>query len=380
MREATAPIRWLPVWLFLLLLSVLPAFAAAGDDGGEAPVLEVYVRDGCPHCAAAKTWLAELATERPGLRIVLRQVDRDARARDDLLRISRQSGYWPPGVPTFVIGERVLVGFADAEHSGAQLRALIDEGQAPAGTVESGLFGTLSVERLGLTLFTLALGLLDGFNPCAMWVLLFLLALLVHLRDRARMALVAGTFVLVSGTVYYAFMAAWLNLFLLVGLSALLLRALSAVAIAVGVVNLRDGLRPGGDLTLSMPAAARPGLYARMRAIVQAEHLLPALAGVAALAVVVNFIELLCTAGLPALYTAVLTRQGLTPLVHYAYLGLYIFGYIADDALMVAIAVVALCSRKLSASAARGLKVLSGAVMLALGLVLLLHPQWLLQG
>lgn len=362
-------------FLLLMLLGLAPVFASAQ---AEPVVIEVFVRDGCPHCSAAKTWLAELAVERPELRIVLRQADRDTGARDDLLRISRQAGYWPPGVPTFVVGEQVMVGFADAEHSGAQLLALLNDGPVRTGSVESRLFGTLSVERLGLPLFTLAIGLLDGFNPCAMWVLLFLLSLLVHLRDRARMALIAGTFVLISGAVYYAFMAAWLNLFLLVGLSTLLVWALSAAAITIGVVNLRDGLRANGDFTLSIPAAAKPGLYARVRAIVQADSLLPALAGVAALAVVVNFIELLCTAGLPALYTAVLTQQGLPPLAHYAYLGLYILGYIADDGLMVGSAVFALSSRKLSASAGRGLKILSGLVMLGLGLVMLLRPAWLL--
>ncbi len=364
-------------FLLLMLLGLAPAFASAQS---EPVVIEVFVRDGCPHCSAAKIWLAKLAVERPELRIVLRPVDRDADAREDLLRISRQVGIWPPGVPTFVVDGQVLVGFDDAEHSGAQLLALLADGQPAVTSVQSGLFGTLSVERLGLPLFTLALGLLDGVNPCAMWVLLFLLSLLVHLHDRARMALVAGTFVLVSGAVYYAFMAAWLNLFLLVGLSTLLVWALSAVAIAIGLVNLRDGLRPGSDFTLSIPAAAKPGLYARMRYILQADSLLPALAGVAALAVVVNFIELLCTAGLPAIYTAVLTQQGLTPLAHYAYLGLYILGYIADDALMVATAVAALSSRKLSAQAGRGLKILSGLVMLALGAVMLLRPEWLLQG
>ncbi|HEY8330322.1 MAG TPA: glutaredoxin family protein [Pseudomonas sp.] len=364
-------------FLLLMLLGLAPPFASAQS---EPVVVEVFVRDGCPHCSAAKIWLAKLAAERPELRIVLRPVDRDADAREDLLRISRQAGLWPPGVPTFVVDGQVLVGFDDAEHRGAQLLALLADGQPAAASVQSGLFGTLSVERLGLPLFTLALGLLDGVNPCAMWVLLFLLSLLLHLHDRARMALVAGTFVLVSGAVYYAFMAAWLNLFLLVGLSTLLVWALSAVAIAIGLVNLRDGLRPGSDFTLSIPAAAKPGLYARIRYILQADSLLPALAGVAALALVVNFIELLCTAGLPAIYTAVLTQQGLTPLAHYAYLGLYILGYIADDALMVATAVAALSSHKLSAQAGRGLKILSGLVMLALGAVMLLRPEWLLQG
>ena len=100
---------------------------------------------------------------------------------------------------------------------------------------------------MGLPLFTLAIGLLDGFNPCAMWVLLFLLSLLVRLQDRRRMALVAGTFVLASGAVYFAFMAAWLNVFLLVGMSAALRLALGGVALAIGA-RQREGLlrvRPG---------------------------------------------------------------------------------------------------------------------------------------
>jgi glutaredoxin len=340
-------------------------------------VFEVFVRDGCPHCADAKKFLAMLASERPGLRIVLREVDHDAIARQDLERYSQRAGIWPPGVPTFVFNDQVLVGFESAERTGPKLAALVDRRSTASGSVETGLFGTLSVSRLGLPLFTLALGLLDGFNPCAMWVLLFLLSLLVHLHDRKRMALVAGTFVLVSGLVYYAFMAAWLNVFLLVGISTYLRWALGGVALAIGAVNVKDFLRPGQGFSLSIPASAKPGLYARMRAVLGANTLLPSLAGVAALAIVVNFIELLCTAGLPAIYTAVLVQQGLSPATHYAYLGLYILGYVADDTLMVAMAVVALSSRKLSESTGRWLKLLSGAVMLALGVTMILKPEWL---
>ena len=102
-----------------------------------------------------------------------------------------------------------------------------------------------------------------------------------------------------------------------------------------------------------------------------------AVVAVAVLAVVVNFVELLCTAGLPAIYTAVLTQHALSPLAHYGYLGLYILAYIADDALMVGTAVLALGSGKLDERGGRRLKLLSGAVMLALGLVMLLRPQWL---
>lgn len=365
------PMRQLMPALLLLLLTVSRVAAA------ETTLIEVFVREGCPHCSEAKHYLAQLTLTRPDLEVRLRPVDQDPQARDELLRISRASGHWPPAVPTFVINGEVLVGFSDAERTGPLLLALIDRNRAQAPVVSAGPFGELSVERLGLPLFTLALGLLDGFNPCAMWVLLFLLSLLVRLRDRRRMALIAGTFVAVSGIVYYAFMAAWLNLFLLVGLSALLTRVLGGVAVLIGLVNLRDSLRRQGGFTFAIPDSAKPGLYARVRGILQTHALLPALAAVASLAVAVNFIELLCTAGLPAIYTAVLAQQQLEPIAHYGYLALYILGYVADDALMVGTAVAALGSRKLSERSGRGLKLLSGAVMLALGLVLLLRPDWL---
>jgi hypothetical protein len=280
-------------------------------------------------------------------------------------------------VPTFVFGGQVMVGFDDAEHSGRDLLELIDRGNAPKGEVRSALFGTLDASQLGLPMFTLALGLLDGFNPCAMWVLLFLLSLLVRLHDRRRMALVAGTFVLVSGAVYYAFMAAWLNVFLAVGFSDIVRWLLGAVALAIGAISVKDFVAWGRGPSLAIPASARPGLVARMRRAMQAPALSASLLAVAALAVVVNFVELLCTAGIPAIYTAVLAQQQLGPPAYYGYLGLYILGYITDDTLMVATAVIALGSNKLTERAGRGLKLVSGVVMLVLGAVLLLRPDWL---
>lgn len=377
---------WLLAWLAMPVLCAAQAPAAGeGLQGSQLAVdavLEVYVRDGCPHCAAAKDYLPQFLQARPWLQVVYRPVDQDEAARADLIRISRDSGLWPPGVPTFVYQGRVLAGFADAKLSGPELDRLVNQvsRQLPAntGSLDAGFWGTLRLDSLGLPLFTLAVGLIDGFNPCAMWVLLFLLSLLVHLRDRRRMALIAGTFVLVSGLVYYAFMAAWLNLFLAVGLSAAVRTGLALLALAIAAFNLKDFAFGLQGPTLSIPGTAKPGLYARMREVMQTRSLPLALLGVASLAVAVNFIELLCTAGLPALYTAILTQQDLGPAGHYGYLGLYILGYVADDSLMVGTAVLALSQRRLDEQAGRWLKLVSGLVMLALGLVMLLRPDWLL--
>ena len=365
------------VALWLLGAPNLAAQPQPPPSRGGADLLVVFVREGCPYCAKAKLFLESVAQERPSLRIVYRPVDTDADAAADLARIFRDANMWPPGVPTFVIGGQALVGFDDVERTGPVLLALIDEAAPPPTEVQTSLFGPLSASRLGLPLFTLALGLLDGFNPCAMWVLLFLLSLLIRLQNRRRMALIAGTFVLVSGVIYYAFMAAWLNVFLAVGMTAVLRWSLGGVALAIGAFNVKDFFAPGRGFSFSIPASAKPGIYARVRRVLDADALTASLVGVAVLAVVVNVVELLCTAGLPAIYTAVLTEQDLNPAAHYGYLGLYILGYIFDDSLMVATAVIALSSRKLTEHAGRWLKLLSGVVMVGLGGILLLRPEWL---
>lgn len=244
--------------------------------------------------------------------------------------------------------------------------------------VEIPWFGEVDLYQVGLPAFTLAIGLVDGFNPCAMWVLLFLLSILVNLRHRARILAVAGSFVVVSGLVYFVFMAAWLNVFLLIGLLRPVQVLLGLVGLMVGAIHVKDFFAFKKGVSLSIPEAAKPGIYARTRAIITAEHLAGAILGAVTLAVLVNIVELLCTAGLPALYTEVLASYQLPIWKNYAYLGIYILAYMFDDSLMVAAVVLTLSKRRLQESQGRWLKLISGVVIMALGLVVLLQPEWLM--
>jgi hypothetical protein len=243
--------------------------------------------------------------------------------------------------------------------------------------IEVPLLGRLSASKLGMPLFTLAIGLIDGFNPCAMWVLLFLLSILVNLKDRRRILAIAGTFVIVSGLAYFAFMAAWLNVFALIGYLRPIQIVLALMAIVIGSIHTKDFFAFKQGVSLSIPESAKPSIYARVRRIVTAEHMSGAVAGAITLAVLVNIVELLCTAGLPALYTNILMQQQLSAAGRYAYLGLYIMAYMFDDALMVGIVVMTLSKRKLQETQGRWLKLISGAAILLLGVVMLFRPEWL---
>ncbi len=362
------------------------------------PDVEIYTREGCPRCDAAKAYLHELSRRRPDVTVKGIDVSRDPAARRHLTELTASRGVSAASVPTLVVRGTLVVGWSEAS-TPARVEALLAATSSSPTTAEEGgtcsieesteceptpkttivlpVFGRIDVRTIGMPLFTLAVALVDGFNPCAMWVLLLLLALLVNLHSRTKMALVAGVFVTVSGLAYFAFMAAWLNAFLLVGISRAVQVVLGVVAVGVGSVHVKDFFALHQGVSLSIPESAKPGIYARMRAIVTAEHLVSALAAASVLAVMVNVIELLCTAGLPALYTEVLASQGLAPWKRYAYLGLYNVAYMADDILMVVVAVATLGRRKLQEHAGRWLKLLSGSVIIAVGVLLIAKPEWL---
>jgi glutaredoxin len=364
--------------------------------------LEVFVRKGCPHCEKAKTYLTKLKQRYPQLKVAVRDIGQDPQGLLRLKTLAAKFDMTQLGVPAFYVRGELVVGFQSEETTGKHLEELL--GRPPPGTgavsesicplepevpcppesapeaiggqrIQVPFFGDLTLPELGLPLFTLFLGLLDGFNPCAMWVLLFLLALLANLRDRRKMFLLAGTFVLVSGLVYFAFMAAWLNVFLFIGYVRLIQVMMGALAVGIGLVNIKEFWAFGQGLSLAIPESAKPGLYARVRKILAAEHVSQAMTGILVLAILVNMIEFVCTAGFPAMFTQVLSQQGLTNSEYYGYLGLYNLAYIADDALMVTIAVVTLSHHKLQEREGRWLKLISGLVMLGLGVLLLLAPE-----
>lgn len=390
----------------LFVLVVLLAGLTWLGDAAAAPAsdwdIELFARPGCPRCAAAARFLDKLQGQ-GGARLKIRELDvsADKGARERLAEVARAAGVRALGVPAFLVRGHLLVGFRSEQTTGAQLTALLQGAPMPLpakeepgavctleaaacsalddeeAVIHSRLFGQLSARRLGLPLFTVVVGLLDGFNPCAMWVLLFLLSLLARLKSRRKMLLIGGTFVVASGAVYFAFMATWLNVFLLLGISAAVRIVLAGLAVLIGAINIKDFFAFKRGVSLSIPESAKPGFYRRVREIVQARSLLLSLSGAIVLAVVVNFIELLCTAGFPAVYTRVLTLRHLPFWIYYLYLALYNVFYMLDDSIMLIIAIVTLGHHKLQQNEGRWLKLVSGAVMLGLGMVLLLRPAWL---
>lgn len=363
--------------LAVLAAASLVASSAVPAESSET-TLVVFWGEGCPHCEAARPFVEALQREEPGLRVEWVEARSDPAGRARLRAVAERLRLAPVGVPTFVAGDRAIVGF-ERGVTEAALRALVAAGAPEAAArVRLPWVGAVEPSRVPLPLLTVAIGLLDGVNPCAMYVLVVLLGVLLHAGSRGRVVLYGAVFVAASGILYVLFMTAWLGLFAAAGLSRGITMALGALLVGMGALNLKDVVLFRRGPTLGIPEAAKPGLFRRMRAVAGAAGAPAAFAGVVALAFLVNLVELGCTAGLPAVFTRILSlRAELSAGARAAYLGLYGLAYVVPLAVIVAAFAVTLKRFTMTERAARVLKGVSGALLVAFGVVFLVWPELL---
>jgi len=371
------------------------AYAVQGDgirwleadvDGEPRVNLYFYWSLKCPHCQEARPVIQRYAEEYAWLRLVDLEISAVEENRETFRGMAQSLGQRARSVPTFFVCGKMFVGWDNELGMGQLLlhtarSCAQGDGSTPAAPSEPDFQPELPLgldaAQLSLPLFTLVIAALDAFNPCAFFILLFLLSLLVHARSRRRMLLVGMTFVIISGLVYFLFMAAWLNLFLLVGSMPWITFAAGLLAVVIGMVNSREAFLDRAGSTLSIPDAAKPGLYHRMGRLMSVDRLPTLLAATAMLAIVVNSYELLCTAGFPMVYTRTLTLHQLQPVGYYLYLALYNLVYVIPLMLIVGLFTWTLGSRKLSQHEGKALKLLSGLMMLMLGGLLMVAPELL---
>ena len=364
------------------------AWVKSGADGQPQVQLYFFWSMSCPHCTAAHPYIEVIPQARPWVELHALELSRSPDNVRLYEAMARQLGRRAMSVPALLFCGEMYVGWDSDATTGAMVRQRLDDCRAramagqplvlkspPGEAIQLPLLGTIDPASLSLPALIIVLAGLDAFNPCAFFVLLFLLSMLAHQKNRKRMLLIGGVFVLVSGLMYFAFMAAWLNIFQLFGHLAWVTLAAGALAVFVGAVNVKDFFMFEKGLTLSIPESKKPDIFRRARNILNAESLPAMLAATIFLAVAANFYELLCTVGFPMVYTRLLTLADLSAVGRYGYLAAYNLVYVLPLALIVILFARTLGARKLTEREGRLLKLMSGVMMLELGTLLLLAPE-----
>jgi thiol-disulfide isomerase/thioredoxin len=374
---------------------------------GDKPVtVYLFWTTGCPHCLHEKEFLAALARRDRDIKVVGLEVS----ARRENLELFQKVGKLLKadisGVPFTVIGNQYVIGWQDESTTGRAIETAIQEVRsrgapdvvaelltAPAPTpphradkptvpetLTLPVFGQVNLKYLSLGAITVIIGALDGFNPCAMWVLVFLINLLLRLEDRKKMWILGSAFIIASGAVYFLFMTAWLNILIFLGFIFWIRIIIGGVALLAGGYNLKEyWTDTSGACTLSQ-GARRQRTMDRLKETVTKRKFWLALGGIVALAFLVNLVELICSAGFPVVYLQILSLTPMPFWQYYLYLLLYIVIFMLDDIIVFVVAMLTLQLMGVTTRYKRFSNLIGGILMLLIGVLLLFKPGWLMFG
>jgi thiol-disulfide isomerase/thioredoxin len=387
----------------LLILAVMATILTSGlttkayDDKTH---IYFFHAEGCIICATEAEYLDELEASDPDLVIHRYEIafspENQAMLKEieEILNISIKS------TPTLVIGRKVIVGFnknsteANIESSLkyfrdnngkdviGELLGFVKPGSGVDINIDNGIitlpfFGEVNTKTISLPLLAIVLGALDGFNPCAMWVLLLLISMLFHLEQSWKRWFLGGLFLLTTAIMYLTFMVTWLNVTILFGTITYLRWLIAAIALIGGGANIRSYLKskPGCEV---IDDRKRKKLSKRIKEIYSQPVFILASFGIIVLAVSVNLVELICSAGLPVIFTQVLSIQNMTGIEYFMYLLLYLLFFIADDIIIFVIAMKTTQLTGISTKYSRWAHLIGGLIMIFLAILMVLKPEWLM--
>lgn len=382
--------------------AVAEDLAAAVTDDGRVELL-FFGSLTCPYCQQMEGYLDELeSTFSPPLEVARYEVSGDPAARqrweDELLA----RGYTPSGVPTAILGDRVWIGFdenvaRDITRSVATLVTLAAddaEGDAanapPAGGQAAAPRPDAAATSLSLPVIgevelaghsalgvTALVAFVDGFNPCSLWVLAILLAMVLNAgATRGRIIAVGATFLSVTAVIYGAFIVGVFTVVDLLSSITAITVIVGVIALLVGGVNIKDYFAYRQGLSFTIPDRYKPRIYRGGRAIRNQDRgLLPVLGTTVALAAGVSIIELPCTMGFPVVWTGTLQSLGIGRGAEFGgLLGLYLLIYLVDELIVFAIVVITLQITRVEEKHGRALKLIGGSLMVVLGVAMIAVP------
>jgi cytochrome c biogenesis protein CcdA/glutaredoxin len=341
--------------------------------------LVVFHGDGCPHCASMLEFLDELEARYDGLVVTDYEVWYDQENLDVFAATLAALGEEPDAVPTVVVDGVVIVGHSDAIES--RIETIVDDLLAGLEPVDAGAFlidvpfvGSVDVGSGSLIGATALIALVDGVNPCSLWVLSMLMALVVHSGSRRRVFAVGGVFLLITSVMYGLYMIGAYSALSVIGQRVWIRIAVALVAGTFGVLHIKEHWTTKGP-SVTIGSEHKPGLFAKMRSLADTDRSLPAtLGGTAVLAVGVSLLETPCTAGLPLLWTNLIADREVPTSGAVALFLLYLLVFLIDELVIFGAAVLTLRAAKMQEHHGRALQLIGGTLMLTLAVAMIVAP------
>ena len=390
-------------YIFLFILSFL--FILPSINAEEKKQVNVYLfhSNTCSHCKAEIEFLNEIQKEYENLKINLYEINDVKENKELMINIKEKLNIDSPMVPFTVIGDYYYIGYNDGVKDGIKnliekytseeqydvIKDTIDGKDVSNFKIKNGeinkistVFGEIDPAKVSLPILSVIMGAIDGFNPCAMWVLIFLITMLFNMENKKRMWALGITFLVTSALIYLIFMFVWL------GVATKLLTTISWLKLLIGLValigafiNLKGFIKSivkkdaGCEV---VDNSKRKKIISKIKKYTSEKSFILAMLGVMLLAISVNAIELACSAGLPVLFTNVLALNDVNFIEKCIYIFIYIFFFLIDDIIVFFVAMFTLNIKALSTKYTKYSHLIGGIIMLIIGILMIFKPEWLM--
>lgn len=385
----------------ITLLSFIPNIKA------EEKQLDLYLfyGDGCPHCKALEEYLDDYLKDKDNIKLHEYEIWYSEENQNLFKKVQNAMDIKATGIPYLVIGEDVVQGFME-NYTEEKINGYIkyyqnkdynDKAGVALGLKEETLnnsaikkdkdtkyevpiLGKIDAKKVSLPLLAVVIGAVDGFNPCAMWILLFLISMLLGMHDRKKMVILGLAFIFTSGLIYLLFMLSFLNIATFINNITILRLIISILALLFGLININSyfkSLKKDTGCEV-VDQTKRKKIVTRIKNIVNNNKFILSLIGIILLAASVNLIELLCSLGLPVIFTEILSLNNLNKIEKGTYILIYILFFLIDDIIIFLIAVFSSKVTAISNKYTKYSHLIGGLIMIIIGILMLVKPEWLM--
>ncbi len=388
-------------YLFLLLFLAL-FFLPVKTKAKEPINIYVFYSSTCSACQSADAFFDNLEKNNSDVKVYRYEITNNQDKIKKAEKVLKKNFYV---VPWIIIGNKSFTGWMNS-NSPSLINSAIDyyrnhdyndvlgielgitkpssnpnsdeEDDSSNNIIKIPIFGNVNIKELSLPILSLTLGAIDGFNPCAMWVLLFLITMLLGMKDKKKMWTLGIAFLLTSVLIYLLFMVSWLKV-LSYASSVIYMRILiSLVAIIGGIINVKNYFNTKNkDGCVVVNAKKRKSIFARINKLTNQKKFYLALIGIITLAVTVNMVELACSLGIPVIFMQILEVNDLSSFEYSLYMGMYLLTFMLDDLIIFIISMLTLNVTSVSTKYGKYTHLIGGVIMILIGILLVFKPEWL---
>ena len=397
---------------FLLLGTLNMSFAEQPVIDESKIFIDVLEREECIHCQAQKKFFDELQQERDDLQIYYREI-KTPKHKEMFDKITDLEGI-SKVTPITLINGQLIEGFAAGETTGRMYLDILnkaepsenlsfeeflenydpskvskggagcslDKGCSADGSgyqpfyIKVPFMESFDVKKYSLPVMSFILGAVDGFNPCAMWVLVTFILILSKIGDKKKLWQVIGLFLAAQAIMYAMILNLWMTVWDFVGLDAIITPIVGTIAIGAGTFFLWEFVQKDAGCKVTS-SETKKKTKSKIEAIVSKDFGLMTALGIIGIALSINVIEFACSIGIPQVFTKILDLNYISFWGKQFYMSLYILAYMIDDLIVFMVALYSLDKLGLTTKYSKASNLIGGLLMLALGYILIFHRELL---